>query len=153
MTPPRQQPRQPSPPPRCPLRQFPYKDLTDEKELINTFYREDDFEDEGYDRRTTYRRSLRRMANPNPNSGEGFPFPNLVRRRGDSNPNKCRMKIEIYSFSGNLDIESFLDWVYEVEKFFDMAYIPRKSMSSPWRTSTNEERPHGGTSCKLQGNQ
>ena len=34
------------------------------------------------------------------------------------------MKIEISSFSGNLDIERFLDWVYEVEKFFD--YVPEK---------------------------
>jgi len=32
------------------------------------------------------------------------------------------MKIEISSFSGNLDVE-FLDWVYEVEKFFYMAYV------------------------------
>ena len=34
------------------------------------------------------------------------------------------MKIEIPSFSGNLDIKSFLDWVCEVEKFVDMAYVP-----------------------------
>jgi len=32
----------------------PYKDLTDDEELINTFYFEDDFEDEGYDGRTVY---------------------------------------------------------------------------------------------------
>ena len=31
-------------------------------------------------------------------------------------------RLRFISFSGNLDIES-LDWIYEVEKFFDMTYI------------------------------
>ena len=66
------------------------------------------------------------MANHNPNKGGGFFFPNHDRRRRDSSPNEYRMKIEISSFSENHDIESFLDWVYEVEKFFDMAYIPEE---------------------------
>ena len=34
------------------------------------------------------------------------------------------MKVDIPSFSGKLDIESFLNWIYEVDKFFEMAYIP-----------------------------
>jgi len=33
------------------------------------------------------------------------------------------MEVEISSFSEDLDIEFFLNWIYEVEKFFDMAYV------------------------------
>ena len=29
----------------------------------------------------------------------------------------------IPSFSVNNDFDSFLDWIYEVDKFFDMAYV------------------------------
>jgi len=94
--------------------------------LNNTFYQEDDFEDETYDARKDYGRGHKRMANPNPNRGGGFPFPNHDRGRGDSSPNEYRMKIEIPSFSRNLDIESFSDWVYEVEKFFGMTYVPEE---------------------------
>jgi len=36
------------------------------------------------------------------------------------------MKAGIPYFSGTLDIESFLDWIYKVDKFFDMAYVPMK---------------------------
>jgi len=36
------------------------------------------------------------------------------------------MKVDIPSFSRNLDIEFFLDWIYEVDKFFDMDYVPMK---------------------------
>ena len=63
------------------------------------------------------------MANPNPNRREGFSFPNHDSRRVDSSSNEYMMTIEIPSFSRNLDVESFLDWVNEVEKFFDMAYV------------------------------
>ena len=45
-------------------------------------------------------------------------FPNHDRRRDYSSPNEYKMKIEISSLSGNFDIESFLDLIYEVEKFF-----------------------------------
>ena len=67
------------------------------------------------------------MVNPNPNRGEGFLFLNRDRRRGEPSPNGYRMKIEIPSFSRNLDIESFLDWAYELDKFFDMAYASQKT--------------------------
>ena len=53
-------------------------------------------------------------------------FPNHDRRSDDSSHNEYRMKIKIPSFSGNLDIESFLYWVYEVEFFFDMTYVPEE---------------------------
>ena len=33
------------------------------------------------------------------------------------------MKVNIPSFSENLDIELFLDWIYEMDKFFDMTYV------------------------------
>jgi hypothetical protein len=52
---------------------------------------------------------------PNPNRRR---FPNPI-----PNHQEYRMKVEIPSFSGNLEIEPFLDWIYEVEKFFDMAYV------------------------------
>jgi len=64
-SPPRQQPGQPSPPPsRHPLWNLPYEDLSDEEELIDTFYQEDNFEDEAYDGRMTYERGPRQRANP-----------------------------------------------------------------------------------------
>jgi len=46
------------------------------------------------------------------------PYPNHGKEGGYPSPNEYKMKIEILSFSGNLDIESFLNWVYDVEKFF-----------------------------------
>ena len=66
------------------------------------------------------------MVHPNPNRKREFSFPNSDRIRGELGSNEYWMKIEILSFSGNLDIESFLVWVNEVEKFFDIAYVLEK---------------------------
>ncbi|GJW56319.1 transposon ty3-I gag-pol polyprotein [Tanacetum coccineum] len=38
-----------------------------------------------------------------------------------------RVKAEIPNFVGNLDIEVVLDWLYEVDKFFDIMEVPRKN--------------------------
>ena len=60
------------------------------------------------------------MANPNPNREGDFLFLIIIGEEITQVPNEYMMKIEISSFSENLDIESFLDWVYEVELFSDM---------------------------------
>jgi len=71
----------------------------------------------------TYEIGLRWKANQNPNRRGGFPFPTSHRRRGEPSSNEYLMNIKIPFFNENLDIESFLDWVYEVEKFSDMACV------------------------------
>jgi len=52
------------------------------------------------------------------------------------------MKVDIPSFIGNLDIKFFLDWIDEVDKFFDMAYVLMEKQIKLWRTNSREERPH-----------
>ena len=103
-----QLPQQP-PPSRRLLRNFQYEDLSDEEELNNPFYQEDDFKDETYDGGMAYGRGHRRIANHNPNRRRGFSFTNHDRRRDYPSPNEYMMKAEISSFNENLDIESFLN--------------------------------------------
>lgn len=36
------------------------------------------------------------------------------------------MKVDVSTFSGNLDIEDFLDWIVEIGKFFNYIDIPEE---------------------------
>ena len=67
------------------------------------------------------------------------------------------MKVELPSFNGNVSIEEYLDWVSEVEKFFDymgttydkhvclMAYKLKEGASAWWDhvqlNRTHERKP------------
>jgi hypothetical protein len=57
---------------------------------------------------------------------------------GREESREYRMKIDLPSFNEHLHIEDFLDWVTEVEKFFDYLSIP-------------EERKMKLVACKLKG--
>jgi len=60
----------------------------------------------------------------NPYREDRVPFHNRGREGGNPSPQEYQMKVDIPSFSNSLDIESFLNWIYEVDNFFDMTYIP-----------------------------
>ncbi|GJY75150.1 hypothetical protein Tco_0480266 [Tanacetum coccineum] len=47
-----------------------------------------------------------------------------VNPRGYGKRQSYRVKAEIPNFAGNLDIEVVLDWLYEVDKFFDIMEFP-----------------------------
>jgi len=78
----------------------------------NLTYQHVDFGDDGL-----YYERHGRFANPNPNRRDGFSnpnrearvlFPNHGREGGYPNPYEYKMKVDIPSISGNLDIASFL---------------------------------------------
>ena len=58
------------------------------------------------------------------------------------------MKVDIPSFSGNLAIEFFLDWIYKVDKFFDVNYVPTKKQVKFVAYKLKGGQLHGEINCK-----
>jgi len=84
--------------------------------LNNFTYQYDDFKDEYEDEGMAYESeedspilTQTREGFPSPNRRGRFSYPNHSKKGGCPSLSENRIKIEIPSFSENLDIESFLD--------------------------------------------
>ena len=63
------------------------------------------------------------FSNHQPARGSGRYIPDYARDRGD-----FRLKVNIPSFSGSLNIDELLDWVAQVDKFFDYMEVPEEKI-------------------------
>ncbi|KAG7973788.1 hypothetical protein I3843_06G014700, partial [Carya illinoinensis] len=76
------------------------------------------------------RNAAHRWRNQAPNDSssdeevEGFARGNHEARRVLDNNNNFRIKIDLPCFNRHLHVQSFLDWMLEVENFFDYMQIP-----------------------------
>ncbi|KAI6691341.1 hypothetical protein NL676_028169 [Syzygium grande] len=87
------------------------------------------------------------------------------RRQGGyrRDPEQYQLKVDLPTFNGNLDIEDFLDWLWEVEKFFDamdidedrqvklVAYKLKGGASAWWEQTQLTRRRQGKTPIRSWG--
>nr|GEV68241.1 protein transport protein SEC31 homolog B-like isoform X2 [Tanacetum cinerariifolium] len=77
-------------------------------------------EDEGEETMDEYNRGPMRGDRRRTTVGRNF------NPRGYGERQSYRVKAEIPNFVGNLDIEAGLDWLYEIDKFFDIMEVPEE---------------------------
>lgn len=125
----------------------------------NNRWREDDVGRENFRERTEPVRErhpipLRQLAYEDELSDDEEYVENIFRHNrrgyhdvGEREPQTFRMKMDLPSFNGQLQIEGFLDWLAVVERFFDYMEIPedKKVKLVAYRLMG------GGSSCNSHG--
>ena len=61
------------------------------------------------------------FADHKPKKGGGRHAHDYERDDGD-----FRLKVDISYFNGNLNIEDFIDWIADIDKFFDYMEVPKE---------------------------
>lgn len=110
------------------------------EELLNEDFEEEDDQFRTYHRRARYQRNRREVTNEND-------YKDHFQRSQNRTQGRFKLKMDIPHFNRSLHIEDFLEWIVEVERFFDymeidenqqvkLVVIRFKGVASAWSEQT-----------------